>query len=158
VKIAPLQPADAPSLSAFFAKILLDLPYYNERAQAAEREKYSTNGLRKLIRRDPGSILVAKTRSRLVGYCFSSHDDSLVWMAWIAVHPDCRRTKIASTLIQALEARARRLGSHKIWCDCRTENEVSKSMLLHNQFRQICVVRNHWFEQDFILWEKSIGR
>jgi ribosomal protein S18 acetylase RimI-like enzyme len=156
IQIAALDVADAAELSALFGQILRALPYYNERAQAAELTKYSAAGLKELIRCDPGSVFVAKVGSKLIGYCFSSHDDALVWMAWIAVHPDYRRTKVASALIQTLEARAQSLGSHKIWCDCRTENEPSKLTLLHNGFRQICTIRNHWFGQDFILWEKFV--
>ena len=157
VLVSPLNLADAEALSRLFAEILRSLPYYNDRAQRAELAKYTAAGLRKMVEHDPGAVLTAKMGADLVGYCFSSHDDTLIWMAWIAVHPRCRRLKIASKLIQALEARTRSLGSHKIWCDCRTENELSKQTLGYNGFRQICTIPNHWFEQDFILWEKLLS-
>src|SRR3954467_5463938 len=86
-KVSALDSSDAEALSVLFEGILRALPYYNERAQAAELAKYSTAGLLKLIKHDPQSVLVAKVESDLVGYCISSHDDSLIWMAWIAVHP-----------------------------------------------------------------------
>jgi ribosomal protein S18 acetylase RimI-like enzyme len=155
-KVSALDSSDAEALSVLFEEILRALPYYNDRARAAELAKYSTAGLQKLIKHDPNSVLVAKVGSDLVGYCISSHDDSLIWMAWIAVHPDYRRMKIASTLIQNLEHRSQALGSHKIWCDCRTENKLSKLTLDQNGFRPICTIPNHWFGQDFILWEKLV--
>jgi ribosomal protein S18 acetylase RimI-like enzyme len=154
--VSALDIADAEALSALFEQILGALPYYNDRARAAELAKYSPARLKELVKHDPGAVLIAKVGSDLVGYCFSSHDDSLIWMAWIAIHPDYRRLKIASRLIKTLEARARSLGSHKIWCDCRTENELSILTLQHNGFRQICTVPNHWFGQDFILWERLV--
>src|SRR5947209_17374564 len=104
--VSALDRGDAEVLSALFEQILRALPYYNDRARAAELAKYSAAGLQKLVEHDPGSVLVAKVGSDLVGYCISSHDDSLVWMAWIAVRPDFRRMKIASNLIQELEHRA----------------------------------------------------
>jgi ribosomal protein S18 acetylase RimI-like enzyme len=155
-KVSALDIADAEALSVLFEQILLALPYYNDRARAAELAKYSAAGLKKLVEHDPSAVLIAKVGTDLVGYCLSSHDDSLIWMAWIAVHPDYRRMKIASRLIRTLEARAQSLGSHKIWCDCRTENELSKLTLNHNGFRPICTIPNHWFGQDFILWEKFV--
>jgi ribosomal protein S18 acetylase RimI-like enzyme len=156
MRISALDGADAGELSALFERILLSLPYYNDRARKAELAKYSTAGLKKLVNNDTGAVLVAKVGTELAGYCISSHDDSLIWMAWIAVRPDYRRMKIASSLIEALEIRAQSLNSHKIWCDCRTENEFSKLTLRHNGFRPICTIPNHWFEQDFILWEKCV--
>jgi ribosomal protein S18 acetylase RimI-like enzyme len=157
VHVAPLKHAQAGLVSALFAQVVQGLPYYNQVAQTAELTKYSTAKLRKLVTDDPGSVLVANVAGKSVGFCFSSQDDSLIWMAWIGVHPAYRRIKVASSLIQSLELRAEQLGSHKIWCDCRTTNVASRKMLTNNGFRQICTISNHWFGQNFILWEKMVS-
>jgi ribosomal protein S18 acetylase RimI-like enzyme len=155
-RVSPMGYNEADQLGLLFGQVLRALPYYNQRAQASELAKYSSDELRELVLADPGSVLVAKIGQRLAGFCVSREDDMLVWLSWIGVHPECRRKGIASALLGALDERARALGAHKIWCDSRTNNELSKTVLAAYGYRQICTIRNHWYGQDFILWEKSV--
>ena len=156
-EIAAMTYSEAAPTGALFEAVLRDLPYYNNRAKAAELARYSAVGLQDLIRTDPTSVIVAKIDQEIIGFCFSREDDGLIWMSWIGVHPNYRRKRIATSLIGSLIARASQLGSHKIWCDCRTNNDVSRSTLVSNGFRQLCTIPNHWHGQDFILWEKLVA-
>lgn len=147
---------DAEPLFQLFTKVLEALPYYNEIAKQSELQKYSAPLLRKAALHEPDSVLTAKVGSELVGFCFTEDDDSLVWLAWFGVHPSFRRQGIGSALLTSLEGRVRKR-SHKIWCDCRTENEGSKAALARHGYNILCTVRNHWYGQDFILWEKLVA-
>jgi GNAT superfamily N-acetyltransferase len=133
------------------------LPYYNERAKASETAKYAADRLRRHALADPGSALVARLDDGLVGFVINNLDDETIWLSWFGVNPAFRRRGVGSCLLQALDQRARTLGMHKIWCDCRTENVESKLTLTQNGFRQICTIPDHWYRQDFILWEKRVG-
>jgi ribosomal protein S18 acetylase RimI-like enzyme len=149
--------SEAAPTGALFQAVLRDLPYYNSRAKTAELARYSVGCLQDLIRSDPTSVIVAKMDREIIGFCFSREDDGLIWMSWIGVQPNYRRKRIATALIRSLIARASQLGAHKIWCDCRTNNEISVRALVSNGFRQLCTISNHWHGQDFILWEKLVA-
>jgi GNAT superfamily N-acetyltransferase len=148
---------EAGQLSGLFGEILEDLPYYNEAAKTGELAKYSSAELRAARSADPDSVLVAKIGNELAGFCFTKEDDFTTWLAWFGVHPHHRRKGIGTALLEAVEHRALRRGSHKIWCDSRTDNEVSKSTLAAHGYTKICTIQKHWYQQDFILWEKLVS-
>jgi len=148
---------EAERTAQLFTRVLMPLPYYNETAKTSELQKYLPNSLRAAQLRDPDSVLIARTGHEIVGFCFNNIDDGLIWLSWFGVDPDHRRKGIGSALLRKLEGTAREGRSHKIWCDCRTENEASKYALSKQGYVQLCTCLNHWYGQDFILWEKLVS-
>jgi ribosomal protein S18 acetylase RimI-like enzyme len=148
---------EADALSRLFSDVLAALPYYNDTAKRSELKKYAAESLRCVAAIDPGRILVAKLSGEIVGFCFSKYDDDLIWIDWFGVHPAHRRSGIASALLEELEQAAAKAGVHKIWCDCRTENDPSKVILIYRKYSPICTIKKHWYGQDFILWEKLVS-
>jgi RimJ/RimL family protein N-acetyltransferase len=145
------------ALNKLFLSVVKELPYYNETAKSSEISKYTPELLKQRVAEDPDSVLVAHEAGKLIGFCFSNMDDGLVWLAWFGVHPAYREHGVGRALLQSLDETVHSRGSHKIWCDCRTENEASKVVLARNGYTALCTVRNHWYGQDFILWEKPVA-
>jgi RimJ/RimL family protein N-acetyltransferase len=92
----------------------------------------------------------------IAGFGLSRIDDRTVWIEWFGVKKGFRGHGLGTKIIEALEKATVQRNCHKIWCDSRTENKESISLLTKNGFRQIGVVENHWYRQDFILWEKLL--
>jgi ribosomal protein S18 acetylase RimI-like enzyme len=157
VTIGPMMDEEAEDLSAMFGQVVVSLPYYNEIAKRSEIAKYTPALLRESVSENANSVLVARDGRKIVGFCFSKDDDGVVWLAWFGVHPSYRRQGIGLALLQKLEEIVRNRNSHKIWCDCRTENVASKLALSNYGYVELCTVRNHWYGQDFILREKLVG-
>lgn len=156
--LSVLQGADEPDrLAAVFHEVLRELPYYNDRAKAGELKKYTPSKLREAALADPESVLVAKVGGNLAGFLFNHVDDETVWLSWFGVLSTYRKQGVGDALLQALDIRARKAGSHKIWCDSRTGNEKSKSILMQHGYMQLCTLHDHWYRQDFILWEKRVS-
>jgi RimJ/RimL family protein N-acetyltransferase len=143
-------------VSALFAKIVLSLPFYNEAAKRSEISKYGARRLQQMIAADADSVQVAMVNTRVVGFCFSNIDDGLIWLSWFAVVPEYHRRGIGTSLLSALDERAKRAGAHKIWCDCRPNNIASRATLADFGYREVCTLVNHWYGQDFLLWERSV--
>ena len=157
LQIRSMESGEARILSELIRDVVGCLPYYNDQAKKTELAKYSAELLQRSVGNDPDSVLVAKVGSELAGFCLSEDDDGLVWLAWFGVHPAFRRRGIGSALLTQLEETARCGRSHKVWCDCRTDNTASKALLRRHGYIQLCTVRNHWYGQDFILWEKRVS-
>lgn len=154
--VRPMSSGQAQELSKSIETLILSLPYYNDFAKASEIAKYTPSLLKAAVVEEPDSVLVALSGQRIIGFCISKYDDGLTWLSWIAVDPSCRKLGVATRLLFEMESVSKKKGIHKIWCDCRTANEPSKTMLMRSGYRQICTVEKHWYGQDFILWEKPI--
>jgi ribosomal protein S18 acetylase RimI-like enzyme len=142
-------------ISKLFSKILEDLPYYNSLAKENELRKYTPPKLAEKQKQDKYSVLVALDESNeIVGFCFNHFDDFTIWLDWFGVKPPNRKKGTGGAIIQALFKTATERGAHKVWCDTRTSNEASKNLLRKLGFKEIAEVKNHWYKQDFILWER----
>ena len=148
---------DVAEIGDLFEKVVLFLPYYNEAAKQSEILKYRPHRLKEMIAADIESIQVAKIDGQVVGFCFSNIDDGLIWLSWFGVDPEYRRHGIGTSLLTAIDGRARRARAHKIWCDCRTNNIASHLTLATFGYRELCKLDNHWYGQDFLLWERSVA-
>jgi ribosomal protein S18 acetylase RimI-like enzyme len=155
--ILAMEDDEAEPVALLFGRVLEGLPYYNHSAKSGELAKFTPARLRELTATDPEAILVAKIGNRPAGFCFSNRDDQTVWLSWFGVDPNHRRMGIATAMLRALEVRAKKVGSHKIWCDSRTNNEVSKLILTQLGYRELCTIPDHWYRQDFILWERLVS-
>ena len=151
--ISRLSPRMADQVSGLISRVVLSLSYYNQRAKAEEVAKYTADGLVNIVRDDPDAVLVAVVDHRPVGFCISRYDDGLIWLAWFGVDPDFRTRGIGRRLLEALAMTISDRRAHKIWCDTRTANRLSQSVLQHFGFKKVAQLTNHWYGQDFFLWE-----
>ena len=137
--------------------VIAPLGYYTKKARQMEVAKYTSDELERMRREDPDSVLVAVQGAKIIGFCLSRYDDGLIWLAWFGVDKNYRGLGVGQKLLGALEATVRKRGGHKLWCDCRTTNTESKRLLIAAGFTPTGLLRNHWFGQDFILWDKSVS-
>lgn len=156
VSVRTATEADLQEVVLLFREVLANIPYYNSMARKGERSKYTVRDLRTKLRNDKYSVVVARDKSGLLGFAFSHFDDYLIWIDWLAVNPTSRRLGVGSLIIRKVIKTSSERRAHKIWCDTRSTNEPAKLTLRKNGFREIAVVRNHWYGQDFILWERPV--
>lgn len=102
---------------------------------------------------DSESVLVARRSAEVVGFLISRQDDGLRWLSWFGVARTARGAGVGNALLRALGDVARREGTHKVWCDSRTENDISARVLVKAGFTRIATFENHWYGQDFHIWE-----
>ena len=143
--------------SKLFTKILQKLPYYNSLAKEYEAKKYTRRKLARNLKDDHHSVIVAKEGPRsIVGFCFNHFDDFTIWIDWFGVDRSARGRGVGVAILGETFKTAKERGAHKVWCDCRSSNQPSKNLLRKVGFRNLVEIKNHWYGQDFILWEKFI--
>ena len=147
---------DLKSLAKAFLEVLKPIPYYNDLAKAQEEKKYSYSELLKKLEDDPMSIIVVKENDNIAAFCFSRFDDFTIWLEWFGIAQTYRGQKLSGLLLSKLEASAKERSCHKIWCDSRTENQQSINILKRNCYENIALIKNHWYGQDFLLWQKFL--
>ena len=129
------------------------LRYYNAPAIAAELRKYTAQSLGARTADDALAVLVSRDDAGLTGFCVSRFDDGTIWLDWFGVAERARGRGLGGALISALKDTLPARDAHKIWCDSRTENVESRATLDHAGFRCITTLTDHWYHQDYFLWE-----
>jgi ribosomal protein S18 acetylase RimI-like enzyme len=146
-------PHEFDALAALMRVTIEPLAYYNEKAIRAEMTKYTAAALRALATDDPNAVLVSRDADGLTGFCLSRFDDGTVWLSWFGTAGRARRTGVGAALLAALAGTLSVRDAHKVWCDSRTDNKESKSVLERAGFQRIATLTNHWYGQDYFLWE-----
>ena len=151
--VRPATDGEIDALAVLMRETIAAVPYYNEQAKRAEFARYDAAALRVLAAGDPQAVLVARDDSGVIGFCLSRFDDATIWLSWFGTAAHARGRGIGGALLSALAATLPSRGAHKIWCDCRTDNVESISALERAGFRRIATLANHWYNQDYFLWE-----
>ncbi len=157
ISVRPATRRDLPGVVSLFLEVLRQIPYYNELTKRDEPGKYTLEKLRARLRDDGYSVTVAEDESGLLGFAFTRFDDHVIWIEWFGVSPGSRRHGVGSAILQELVRTAPARSSHKVWCDSRTTNEPVRATFRRNGFREVARLENHWYGQDFILWERLAG-
>ncbi|HEV2992335.1 MAG TPA: GNAT family N-acetyltransferase [Candidatus Angelobacter sp.] len=156
-QVRPANSEDAERVSELFAGVIRSLSYYSEQAKQEEIAALRADDISAIVDDVRYLLLVFPLPRRIIGACLLRLDEGGVWwLAWIVTDTEFRGRKVASALIAAAKTLIRNAGGHKIWCDCRSNNDPSRKMLTKNGFRSLCEIKNHWYKQDFILWELSL--
>ena len=141
------------ALASLMRETIEPLAYYNERARRAELARYTADGLRALAAGDPQAVLVARDHDGLTGFCVSRFDDGTIWLSWFGTAARARGRGVGAALLSALGQTLAARDAHKIWCDSRVDNVASRSVLERAGYRRVAELTNHWFGQDYFLWE-----
>lgn len=141
---------EAAEAAGLLREVISGLTVYNERAVASELAKYTNNSILGM------DVLVATVDGALAGVAVTRSDDGLTWIDWVAVREGFRGMGIARGLLLGVVDEAATAGHHKVWCDCRSDNHASRGMLRGAGFRPITFLGNHWYGQDYILWERGV--
>ncbi|MEO6316381.1 MAG: GNAT family N-acetyltransferase [Chitinophagaceae bacterium] len=150
-------PQDAEQLAAVLTTLINDIPHYNALAKQHETSRYSPAALLTKINDDRYAVIIAHMGDAIVGFCLSRFDDYTIWLEWFGVIAANRGKGITRQLLNKLEESVAERSCHKIWCDCRTTNQAAIHLLTGAGYAQLATIRNHWYGQDFILWEKFTG-
>ena len=148
---------DLEQVSRLFELVVTSLDYYNLLAKEAEIKKNNASRLSERLAADPFSILVAvDDDENIIGFSFSHFNDYTVYLDWFGVEPTLRRNGVGKSLLENTFEASRKRGAHKIWCDSRSTNEPSKNLLRKVGFREIVEVKDHWYRQDFVFWQRYL--
>lgn len=146
---------DAANIFEALHVIINELDIYNEGAKSAERLQYTLQYIIGVIEVSQTST-VAYENDVLVGFSLCDEDGGVVWISWLVVLPQWQRQGIGKEILKKTEDYARQHHFHKVWCDTRTINLPSMTMLQSCNWARVAELRNHWHNQDYYLWEHML--
>jgi ribosomal protein S18 acetylase RimI-like enzyme len=153
----PASTKDIAPLSNLIKDVIGSTPYYTDRAKKEEIKKHNKVALKQYLREKKYyTCLVAKDKKRLVGFVIGRTEAGVFWLDWVGVHRDMRRKKVAETLLKNIEYKVKKQGVHKIWCDTRDTNKESIPLIKKLNYKKLGYLKNGWYKQDFLLWQKDL--
>ena len=156
INVRPMHAHEAEQVAALLHEVIASLDIYVEAARATEIEIYTPAYIRELSMRDADGVLIAEEADVIVGFCISYADDGPYWLAWFGARLGYTGRGIGSALLADMHTRRQAAGIHKIWCDSRTDNHASRACLARAGYRTICILEDHWFRQDYMLFERIL--
>jgi ribosomal-protein-alanine N-acetyltransferase len=136
-----------------------DLDRIAEIEQATfERTAFSRRTFRRFERDSRSIFLVCEENDEVTGYVVGNlcRGSGSLYVASIAVHSDHRRRGIATNLMHALTAQARREDAHLIWLHVRVSNQPAIDFYRHLDFHITHRVPRYYKEEDAYIMMRPI--
>jgi ribosomal protein S18 acetylase RimI-like enzyme len=146
---------DALALEALFRDVVAPLELYSLAARADQLAEYTAMEFARLMEADARSIVLATIEGAPAGFAIVTDEHGPIKLEWYGVHPSAREQGVGEALLRFVLSGARQRSSTRVWCDTRTDNLASNALLKRLGFRQLCVLPNHWYGQDYFLWDLS---
>src|SRR5438128_5169839 len=132
-----------------------DLASVFELEQLSFTDPYPWWLLAELARKNPNTFLVAKLKDRVVGYAIIDGSEDYYHLVSIAVHPDFRRTGVATGLLHALEECLTNRGPIRL--EVRESNNAAIQFYLKHGFEKRDVVPGYYADgENAIVMEKPM--
>jgi ribosomal protein S18 acetylase RimI-like enzyme len=149
--------AEVSGLSQLAIEIISNLDYLNDQARELNVSAYQTGTLSKRLGRAHNLFLVAKDESgKIIAFCAGDSQAVTFYLEWIGVVFSQRKKGVARALLEYLPPTLKEKGDHKIWLMIRTENKESLAFFQNAGYSQVGLFQNHFFGQDYSLWEKFL--
>ena len=140
-------------LRRMFYELVEPLEIYRREAREYELNLYTEQHFSEIIKGDEDAVWIASLEDIPVGFSITERDCDLWWLSWFGVTEQGRGHRIGHKLVANVIDVARSRNTPKVWCDTRAHNSRSISILLEIGFEKICVLPNHWYGEDYILWQ-----
>ena len=131
---------------------------YCEEGRKFELEEFAEENLRARLNTKIGPFFVCKVNRELAGVVITKYDAGLLWIDWVVTREKFLRKGIAKTLVELAIYQAEKAGCHKAWCDTVTGNITSLRFFQALGFSTAVTLRNHWYNQDFVLLIRDIAK
>ena len=152
--------ADLPVFLDLFRNVISGLSdYYNDTAIKGEIKRINLEYLTSQIGQNSKTLLLAFLEKTPVGFCIIQDQTGPIWIEWYGVQESARKHGVGKALLQHLISDAsQNPTATKLWCGTRINNDISSSLLEQTGFQRLCKVNNHWYGQDFYLWERMLKK
>lgn len=131
---------------------------YSERFRVHEKARLNLTYLRNLHAVDPHHVFILEDKDNIIGFMLSGPEFGTLWLYWSYVFPEFRRASLAMSFLPMFCEYWNNRRFHKIATYSLEDNKVALALMKRFKFEMICVLKQHLFGQDFLLWERQLTK
>jgi RimJ/RimL family protein N-acetyltransferase len=134
--------------------VIDESPHYNAEFKAFEKGRLTRDFLETLQRHDPWHVMALLSNDEVGGALISGPEFGAIFRYWSWIFPEFRRTHLGMHGMRAFDSHFDHGRFHKAYTYVRPENAVALALLRRYGYTQTCVLKNHFFGQDYALMER----
>jgi len=151
-------PADLNLIHRELQDVILTSPFYNERFKAHEAGRLDMTFLKNLMAIDPWHIMIMSIDGVPGGAVVSDPELGAIFRLWSWVFPAFRQSRLGMFGMRAFDEHWDNGRFHKAFTYVRPENEIARLLLKRYGYTETCLLRQHIFGQDYLVYEKFYSR
>ncbi|UYO00715.1 MAG: hypothetical protein KIT02_05740 [Devosia sp.] len=132
--------------------------HYNDLFKAHETARLNRTFLDNLHAIDPWHIMLVCLDGDVGGVIVSGPDCGTLFRYWSWVFPAYRQSRLSLFAMRVFDEHWDNGRFHKVSTYVRPENDVACTMLKRYGYEQTCLLRQHIFGQDYLVYEKFFTR
>jgi RimJ/RimL family protein N-acetyltransferase len=114
--------------------------------------------LEALMDADPWHVAILQSKGEIAGFMLSGPELGTLWLYWTYVFPEKRKSSIAVQGVRAFIEHWDNGRFHKIATYTKTGNDVAAAIMVRLGFKQIAVLEQHIFGEDYLLYERKLNK
>ncbi|MFP4568091.1 MAG: GNAT family N-acetyltransferase [Candidatus Woesearchaeota archaeon] len=156
MEIKNLSVKEIKAYSNLARKVISSSSYYTEDARSEEIKKFSEESLQEKIKDESNFFVFIEDNGEVVAFFSGYFDAGTFWASWLGVDFNYRNKGFGKRILIYVERELKRRGIHKVWFDTLVNNVEIINLVEMLGFKKVTRINNHWYKQDFYLWEKFI--
>jgi hypothetical protein len=131
----------------------------NAQFKAFEQARFNRSYIRALMAADPGYAQFAVTpQGKICGFLLSGPNCGTLVLYWCYLLPEFRKGALALSSLVAFNSYWNNSRFHKIVAYAKVDNRVSLLMMRRTKYRDVAVLQNHIYGQDFVALELPLQK
>lgn len=150
--------ADIPQLYKMLMKEVEQNPYYNQITKSTEKERLTPAYLKHLHAIEPQLLMVGEVEGEIVGFIIACPHQGALIMDWALALDEYKSYHVSANVLRGFISHFDQGQWHKISAYVRTSNRRPALLLSAFKFKKSCVLKEHFFGEDYALWELPLNK
>jgi RimJ/RimL family protein N-acetyltransferase len=155
----PARLRDVATIHTMITNAIEETPHYSTAFKAFERARMNKAFLSNLIDTDPDYVMLVRDRNAVVaGLMISGPEYGALFLYWAYLKPEFRVGTLAMRSMRNYVSHWDNNRFHKISALVKPENRAPRMLMKRNGYREITLLENHLFGEDYILCERKLTK